>query len=255
MHYPQNSQNAKSAPSANGLTSLNWSGVVATSLGPIFDAVAGYWHVPPSSLPPIANDGTYATSSLWVGIDGHSSFTNDIIQCGTQQATVYHIGGAHGTPYSVTSYTPWVEYFPTDVQNVSMNVAAEDYIYAQAWRGDSNGMIDGEYGPYGWFYIYDETRGTYYTGSIAQPSDTAFWGVNAEWIMERGPSNPPSFPPLEDFGVAEMDAPAADTVGQNWQLMRSFNIATINMIDSANNLLAGGVAYSDAVGYTWYAAQ
>jgi hypothetical protein len=250
MHYPQNLPKEENGPSVSAGTSPNWAGVVATSTSPRFEAVSGFWNVPTVTMPAGV---TYATSSLWVGIDGWSSYTNDIIQCGTQQATYFF--GFVGSGFDIAFYTPWIEYFPNTTQNVSMSVYAGDEIFSEAWAGDANGAVDWQYGHYGWFDVDDETQGTYYFGSIAQPSGTFFWGVNAEWIMERGPSTPPSLPALADFGYPIMQGAAAMAVGQGYQSMSNFNTTDVYMDSSANRQLAYGFGSGETVYYGWNAAQ
>jgi hypothetical protein len=64
------------------------------------------------------------------------------------------------------------------------HVGPGDLVQATAWSGDVNGTPSAT-GAYGWFNLVNISRGTTFSGGIARPGGTTFFGSSAEWIMER----------------------------------------------------------------------
>jgi hypothetical protein len=247
-HYP-----AGQAADAKGFgtgTSSTWAGSVASgNQTQRFDMVTGFYDVPSVTLP---SGQSYASSALWVGIDGWYNYTNDIIQCGTEQA-IYSFG-AFG---NIAFYSAWTEYFPANPQYLSMSVGAGDEIFTEAWNGDPSGAVDLD-GHTAWFEVDDETRGTYYFGSTGQPGGTFYWGMTAEWILERGPNTATSAPPLADYNRAIMQNASAAFSGSYFQPMGNFNPFAVDMQNpagSSNYLTLAGPEAPETVYYFWAGAE
>jgi hypothetical protein len=66
----------------HGIQYESWAGFgIASSTAPLV-TVSGTWTVPNLSAPSSAGDGAWCINSAWIGIDGFSQPSNDILQAG-----------------------------------------------------------------------------------------------------------------------------------------------------------------------------
>jgi hypothetical protein len=245
----------------------NWSGMVATAASgddglpaTPFTAVFGAWYVPS-----VTTQVILASSTMWVGLDGWTAEPeNSIIQCGTNQSAVL-------VPFfgSVGSYSAWIEYVSTGYQSVGQTilgpVSPGDLIFAESWVGDADGTVD-VLGQYGWYFIEELTAGFYFLGGVfvaalPEPANATFYGVNAEWIMERGPAieasnGSVSYPPLADFGTTTMFGTSAYT-SNGWLPMNSYptltNLNILSSIFPPHYDLVVAIPGYDEINFTWFA--
>jgi hypothetical protein len=195
--------------------SQKWTGAVVPSFGQIFYDVGGEYTVP--AVSPLPDQGSGATvSSLWVGLGG--SETPDLVQAGTNQA--FYANLDYGDTYDAWSaYYNWIEWLPLAEIGVSLPVSPGDVMWVDVWVGQANGSPDPT-GGYGWFYMFNETSGLFYYGSILQPAGTTFSGSSFEAVMERPTAcdwfDGCQYTWLSNFGTAQMEyigAYANDDIG------------------------------------------
>lgn len=158
---------------ATSATSQNWSGLILDYPGSA--PYTKYTDVGSTyTILPFYQQGTGTSiASPWVGLGG--STDNAIIQEGLDGVSV---GG-------VTTYKPWVEYFPNSLIYPAFAVSLGDVVYWEVWECDSSR----NYGPtrtgYGCFYWADLTKGTSYIKTIKKPTSATFLGGSCEAIVER----------------------------------------------------------------------
>jgi hypothetical protein len=186
--------------------SANWSGYALSGLGVSspFDRVVGLWNVPGLVS---GENWTTTYSSFWIGLDGWDS--GDVVQDGTTQDETVWNGIAYKT------YYPWKEIWPQEYEQELSNfgVSPGDEIYSEVAMVDSNGNLT-PWGGYGSFLFEDLTTGQY-THLSTQFNSGTYYGVNAEWIMER-PIISGGYPDLSDYWFAVMQDPYAGTWDGNY---------------------------------------
>jgi hypothetical protein len=160
-------------------TSTNWSGAVlpgsATSFGP-----SSYWLigadmiVPEAAQPFNTCTGGWLYDSAWVGLDGYTNYSSDVLQAGLD-ADAFCADGQTATNYDV-----WYEWAPglgTTIQN--MTVQPGDELHVVVWA------VNGSNGTEGETYIVDENTGQSVAFYIDPPAGTTLIGNSAEFITER----------------------------------------------------------------------
>ncbi len=180
-------------------TSSRWAGGVITG-GP-WSSAFGIWRVPSVNKPstPPGTSGGWESSS-WVGIDGGSNVSTDVLQAGVDQ-NVSSGGDA--------SYAPWFEWFiPANLVTPSSpayvyalpidNIRIEpgDEVFCGVYYVTQQGV-----GRQGELIFGNVDRGHYFSMVLAPPTGASFNGRTAEWIMEAPNSGEPgtsipSFTPL-----------------------------------------------------------
>jgi hypothetical protein len=159
-----------------GSTSPNWCGYAVTNPGAYYQYIVGAWAVPTVTPEP----GSFFSpwyinySSVWVGLDGYG--TPDVVQAGTEQDTQTIAG------ITATNYYAWTENYPAYPLGAQVSVYPGDLVYTYVWVGLADGTAT-PFGSYGWYYIYNFSRGTvsYTSSPLAYP----FAGSTAEWIVEK----------------------------------------------------------------------
>ncbi len=184
-------------------TSRNWCGYVADQPNATFSLAKGYFQIP--SVAQICS-GCNTGAGLWAGLDGSWSAdgrrSHDVVQAGAEMDAFSFFGT------QINSYYVWREWYP-DVQESISNMHADpgDTFYVQVWMGDSSGNLNPN-GGYAWFYLQNLTNNYYYYGSKIRPfwfpSDAAFLGNTAEWIVEATGLTNGSTMLLSPFGSASM---------------------------------------------------
>ena len=200
-----------------GAYSDNWAGPVIANPGTKYFYTTGEYKVPGAT--PSANGNLYNPDqwSFWVGLDGGQNGTQDVCQAGTQ-ATITYIG--LGSYY--TQYMAWIDWAGTgnEFEN-GLSIATDpgDTMFFNVWVGDANESPDFS-GQYCWAIVFNFTTNQVTTANYGIPSGITFAGATAEWIVER-PQNcnwffgwSCYFPPLANFGTAQMTYPLAYDV--NW---------------------------------------
>jgi hypothetical protein len=180
-----------------GYTSNNWSGGALQGSPGLYISAIGFWTVPTVGIPsePQGNEGGWNSSS-WIGIDGFSSTTNDVLQAGIQQYV-----DASGN----VSYVAWYEWFvsgsdptqfpyiyQTNIPNFSVAPGQTVYCSVQYVGNNTAGQI----------YLANESTGQNFSITLAPPTGATFNGSDAEWIMEapdggEPTSSLPSFSPVQ----------------------------------------------------------
>jgi hypothetical protein len=159
-----------------------------------FDYVTGTWSVPYVLG---ANNGPWAYSALWVGLDGADTFIpgttsnqQDLVQAGTIQDALT----TNGT--TMAFYHAFYQFLPHDPVSIPITsttagviknfvVNAGDEIICAVWIGPlDSSQPPSLAAPYAQFAIYNVTQQEYTLtneprGTINVP------GFEAEWIMER----------------------------------------------------------------------
>ena len=170
-------------------TSSNWSGEVAVGSNGQFTHAIGKWTVPAVST---TDQRSPAYSSLWVGLDGYTSNSNDVLQDGTEQDAVDYFGS------SISSYSVWVEYVPDSgsvtLTNFDVDPGDRMYFSAYSCRNNQNQLR-------GCYHIIDYTKGER-TNAIHAPNHQWFSGNSAEWIVERPTVNGNLYF-LPDYNIAQ----------------------------------------------------
>jgi hypothetical protein len=160
--------------------SANWAGWQDFYAGPNakYNSVYMSYHQPPTPTSPTA----YAESvSVWPGIGGGSSQSDQLVQAGTEALA----GPASDGIGSYYGAGPWYELFPYQWEQVLTNfpIYTGDAITVQVlWSGPNAGGTAS-------FIICDST-----TNYCAYPEETplapaAFQGQTSEWIVERPTTN------------------------------------------------------------------
>jgi hypothetical protein len=234
-------------------TSKNWSGYEAQGGKRSYEAVYGFWAVPPITI----GELHYLTnSSLWVGLDGDG--TSDLVQAGTEQDS-YEIV----FPYLFTIYYAWTELLPNQstAQQVGLSINPGDEVSVEVWVGDSDGNIN-QTGGYAWYSILDSTQEQIVYVMTAL-SGTYFEGSEAEWIMERPclgqcSTSTPDYADLSNYIIASMNGAGAAAPKGDWTLSSASGNRQLTMYNEKvnypdNNLLASAIsALPELILFDWY---
>jgi hypothetical protein len=195
--------------------SPNWDGYVLQpycsiySICPVFNTVAGQWHVPTVRTPNGLGFGSFdGLTGMWVGMDGWG--TNDVLQTGTASEAWET---CYGLCWGGANYYAWTEWFPGGPHIIqSAPVSPGDVIWAWAWYPG--------YGNTGYLVFQNLTQG-YGTKVIPEPMPSGvsyFSGNSAEWIVERpcktvSGTTCTSYYPLANFGWDQMTSAYAKGSG------------------------------------------
>lgn len=161
---------------ATGVASTNWAGIALNYpalpwhiYSPYTDI--GSWSVIPTFSSSHPNG---SRASLWIGLGGY--YDSAIIQEG--------IDGRNSSS-GVTTYKPWIQYFPGPLTEVNFNMSPGDVVYWEVMECDANW----NYGPgshgYGCFFWWDLTKNTFYSDIRPLPSGSSFMGYTCEVVVER----------------------------------------------------------------------
>jgi hypothetical protein len=156
--------------------SSNWSGAVlvnsATSFGAHSFYLAGSgMMVPAVSQPAGTCTEGWLYSSGWVGLDGASGYSQDVLQAG-YDADAYCSYG-----YTMTNYDVWYEWAPADgvvVQNLTVSAGQELYVVVWATSATQGNA-----------YIVNESTGQNTSVQFTPPAGTSLTGNSADFVMER----------------------------------------------------------------------
>jgi hypothetical protein len=188
--------------------STNWSGYAAeTNLNsPASDAVtsvSGSW-----TVPTVSGRAT-GYSSVWVGIDGYSSFS--VEQLGTEQDT---------SKTGATRFYAWYEMYPNPSVRIStMPISPGDSMSASVIYNGNNSFT---------LQMTDNTTGTSF--SINQSASVQ--RSSAEWIVEAPSSG--SVLPLANFGTVKFSAAQATISGHTGAIDdSSWQNTSINMTNKS----------------------
>jgi Peptidase A4 family len=163
---------AVSSFGAGGVRYDNWAGIGVESNGAPIISVSGTWNVPNLDVPPGLQDGTSCINSVWIGIDGFSAPSKDILQAGidlrvTRQAGVLNV-----------EILPWWEWWQGDSFYFDGFPVSPGDIVSCNISGTAGGTA-------GTLYMANLVSGRHISLSIPAPAGTTLIGNCAEWIVER----------------------------------------------------------------------
>jgi hypothetical protein len=239
----------------------NWAGGIAAATGALYTLVEGGWVVPSVSTtdPPTGPAGRVngaqsiygAYSSTWVGLDGNT--TPDLIQCGTRQDAF--IAPTDGVFFEELEYYSWVEYLPGGEMQTSLQVNANDEVFAEAWVCDSQGNVNPN-GGNGCYFLGNPTTHQSLRTSLPIPSGTTFVGNSAEWITETPLING-GFYPLPYFAPFSIyDAYADDGLNENGVVNAgAWWIVSNRCCGYAGDVLLTSIVAGNSVDFYWQAFQ
>lgn len=192
----------------NDATSSNWSGYVADWGGSAFsatqvDAIQGYWAVPSANVAAGTCKTTTSAnqpavfSSAWVGIDGATSASSDLLQSGTESDAQCLKGGK-----LAVNYDAWIEWVP-NAETVITNfpVGPGDGMYVEVSASSATA---------GLCYVADYHTDVAVSVKMTPPGSTKLIGDSAEWVVERPEING-ALATLANYGLVFMDGAEAVT--------------------------------------------
>jgi hypothetical protein len=226
MGSPHDLTNASTAISEQNcsvctpFTSTDWSGYgpYAASGFPFANndaLIAGQWAIPAVTQGTCSSTGAWM--AMWVGLDGLS--TTDVLQAGSVEEAVN---------CQQSTLKTWYEWYPGAVTYVNLSAKTGDSMLVEVWYTTSS--------PHGHAYLNDQTQQTVSEVGFNPPSGTTYFGLSAEWIVER-PSLNGNITNLADFATATFAGfdGAWDGIGGEYYPTSgtgsySMNYAEINMI-------------------------
>jgi len=195
---------------AGTYTGKNWAGAVVhnseSSTGGIREVtIQATWDTPNPA--PGKDDGTSKAwySSTWVGIDGFTGpdakahNTNlDVVACGTGHDVFKNNGDISRDIYA------WVQWYPASAQLIDFKVSAGDRVTCRlSTQPDTTQFHETADNSITTCYVtmYNETKNTYTSFTIAAERGTYLRGDSVEWIVEdaRDPL------PEANFGSVEFE--------------------------------------------------
>ncbi len=220
---------------AGTMASTNWSGELllsgATSYSSAsYTEVLAQWLVSAVQQPNGACGGT-DLSATWVGIDGASNTSNDVLQAGTEADATCHYGYTSQTIY------PWFEWYPNyeiQITNFAVFPGASVFVVVQA-TGPTTANVT----------FLNLSNDVYTVLNVTAPAGTSLRGTSAEWIVER-PEVGTTLSTLADYGFVQMCSEIAYVANQigtaNYDLpgapMGGRTGGLIEMVDTSNNPLS-----------------
>ncbi len=189
-----------------------WSGAATASGGP-YAGVFAFWKIPNVSAAPQPpsqpgskdyDRGIAYDSSSWVGIDGYTFASNDVLQAGVEQYV-----DTHGVPHYVAWYE-WVgpvgppPHYVNQMNISNMPISAGDSISVSVqYVGKTAGQI----------YFANYTTGKHVSHTLSPPKAVSFSGDSVEWIMEDPDEGAYSGTALATFSPVEFTCAAACNAG------------------------------------------
>jgi hypothetical protein len=190
-------------PTLTDAISNSWTGVVCQNFlrQTLYDlTITAQWIVPEVSKPVGRTSGTIVglqergwDSSTWIGIDGYSTSSTDVLQAGVQ-----HYVTLDGTAH----YVAWYEwYVPIDdpgkdyvhqknITNFAVQPGDTVYCSVQYVNHKQNGYL----------VFNNVTTGQYFAILLEPPQGASFNGASMEWILEAPGGGWPDGGVLPDFG-------------------------------------------------------
>ena len=182
-HYHGLFRQAPKAATLQGATgplpSINWSGYAVNVPPGTFTTngseVSADWVVPIAQQAPGVCDIPGDYSSQWIGFDGAQGVSTDLLQAGTEAASL--CTGSARSP----QYYAWFEWVPFGEIVVEQPlVQPGDLISEWLWYTTTP--------PFGHALIANVTLGLEGAYAFNPPPGTIFEGDSVEWVLERGPA-------------------------------------------------------------------
>ncbi len=234
-HAPLVAVHRTDSVQAAATNSLNWSGEVLLSGAATYGAssyveVFAQWLLP-AVQEPVGSCAGFDVMATWVGIDGASGTSGDVLQAGTEGDTACSNG------VTTQDFYPWFEWYPAvgyQITNFTMYRGASVFVVVQAVNPTTANLT-----------FVNLQNNTYVTGQVTAPAGTTLKGSSAEWIVER-PTVGGSLGTLADFGLEQMSSEVAYVASQIGTA--SYDVpgaplggrtgSMVTMTDAATNALA-----------------
>jgi Peptidase A4 family len=185
---------------ATAFETPNWSAAVAvlsdvSSFGASsFHTISAEYVVPVAPQP--TGDCTATWESSWVGIDGDSDLSSDLLQAGTES-------DASCESQNYFAWYQWLPQNPTAVPITNFPVSPGDDIWIEVWNTSATE---------GYAYIFNYATGQAVNLSFQAISGTQLVGNTAEWVVERPQVNG-SYSTLSGYASDYFSDCYADTYG------------------------------------------